>query len=95
MKQLTLLFVTLLTTTAMFAQNNITGRLADDSGQPIAFANVVLKTVTTDSLIRGTTTGEDGSFSIDCGDGTYNLVAPRMWDTKGSASAARRATSVR
>ena len=76
MKQLTLLFVTLFTTTAMFAQNGyITGRLADDSGQPIAFANVVLKTVTTDSLIRGTTTGEDGSFSIDCGDGTYNLVA--------------------
>ena len=54
---------------------NITGRLADDSGQPIAFANVVLKTVTGDSLIRGTVTGEDGAFTIECGDGTYNLVA--------------------
>ena len=54
---------------------NITGRLADDSGQPVAFANVVLKTITTDSLIRGTTTGEDGAFSIECSDGTYNLVA--------------------
>nr|MCR5423842.1 carboxypeptidase-like regulatory domain-containing protein [Bacteroidales bacterium] len=73
-KRILITFALALIGLSLSAQN-ITGRLADDSGQPIAFANVVLKTVTTDSLIRGTTTGEDGSFSIDCGDGTYNLVA--------------------
>ena len=75
MKKLSLAFIFCISSYYLFAQNNITGRLADDGGQPIAFANVVLKTVTTDSLIRGTTTGEDGAFSIECGEGTYNLVA--------------------
>lgn len=56
-------------------QAQITGRLSDDSGQPIAFAYVALKTIATDSLVTGTTTGEDGSFSLACQEGTYNLVA--------------------
>ncbi len=55
-----------------FAQT-ITGRLVDDGGQPIVFANVALYADTV--LQTGTTTGEDGTFSIECGNGTYNLVA--------------------
>lgn len=55
-----------------FAQT-ITGRLTDDNDQPIAFANVALYADTV--LLNGTTTGEDGVFSIECGDGTYRLVA--------------------
>lgn len=51
----------------------ITGRLVDDGGQPIAFVNVALYADTV--LQTGTTTGEDGTFSIECGDGTYRLVA--------------------
>lgn len=51
----------------------ITGRLVDDGRQPIVFANVALYADTV--LQTGTTTGEDGSFSIECGNGTYNLVA--------------------
>ena len=51
----------------------ITGRLVDDGGQPIVFANVALYADTV--LQTGTTTGEDGTFSIECGNGTYNLVA--------------------
>ena len=55
-----------------FAQT-IAGRLVDDSGQPVAYANVALYADTV--LQTGTTTGEDGAFSIPCGDGTYRLVA--------------------
>ncbi len=55
-----------------FAQT-ITGRLVDDSGQPVAYANVALYADTV--LQTGTTTGEDGAFNIPCGDGTYRLVA--------------------
>ena len=55
-----------------FAQT-IAGRLVDDSGQPVAYANVALYADTV--LHTGTTTGEDGAFSIPCGDGTYRLVA--------------------
>ena len=75
MKKISLVFVFCISSYILFAQNTITGRLADDSGEPIAFANVVLKTITTDSLITGTTTGEDGSFSLACQEGIYNLVA--------------------
>ena len=55
-----------------FAQT-IAGRLVDDSGQPVAYANVALYADTV--LQTGSTTGEDGAFSIPCGDGTYRLVA--------------------
>ena len=51
----------------------ITGHLVDDGGQPVAFANVALYADTV--LLGGATTGEDGTFSIPCGEGTYRLVA--------------------
>ena len=76
MKRTTLLFSMLLTAAWLFGQtNHITGRLTDDGGQPIAFATVVLKNIVTDSLVTGTSTGEDGAFSLVCDKGTYNLVA--------------------
>ena len=75
MKKISLAFVFCLSSYILFAQNNITGRLSDDSGQPVSFANVVLKTIANDSLITGTITGEDGFFSLVCKEGTYNLVA--------------------
>lgn len=63
---------------ALAQGGQITGRLADESGQPVAFANVVLKSLATDSIIRGTTTGEEGAFSIACGAETYSLVASNV-----------------
>ena len=51
----------------------ITGRLVDDGGQPVAFASVALYTETV--LRTGTTSSEDGTFSIECGNGTYRLEA--------------------
>ena len=60
----------------LFAQRGlVAGRLADGDGNPVAYANVVLKTATGDSLIGSATTGEDGSFSIAANEGTYYLTA--------------------
>ena len=60
----------------LFAQQGfVAGRLADGDGNPVAYANIVLKTATGDSLIGSTTTGEDGSFSIAANEGTYYLTA--------------------
>lgn len=57
-----------------FAQT-ITGRLVDDGGQPVAFANVVLFAGEPPAHQAGTTTGEDGSFSVEVPNGTYRLEA--------------------
>lgn len=87
----TLIAFFLLIIVSLPLQAQITGRLSDDSGQPIAFANVVLKAIANDSLVTGTTTGEDGSFSLACQEGTYNLVASYV----GFERLAVRCTSVR
>ncbi len=71
----TLIAFFLLIIVSLPLQAQITGRLSDENGQPIVFANVVLKTIANDSLVKGTTTGEDGAFSLACQEGTYNLVA--------------------
>ena len=74
MKRLLFAFIFVISNYLLLAQNSITGRLADDSGNSISFANLVLKNIPSDSLITGTTTSEDGTFSITCEEGTYNLV---------------------
>lgn len=76
MKKLFALIGFLLTGLIVFAQSgSITGRLVDDEGNPIAFANVVLKNIQSDKQLKGTTTDSLGAFSIECGSETYNLVA--------------------
>ena len=75
-KSILLLYALVIANIASIAQSSqISGRLIDEDGQPIAFANVVLKVIDSDSLINGTTSDEEGSFSIECGSATYNLVA--------------------
>ena len=54
---------------------NISGRLADEDNNPVAFANIVLKQVQNDSLVAGLTSDENGSFSVDVKEGRYILTA--------------------
>ena len=54
---------------------NLNGRLADENGEPVAFANIVLKQVQNDSLVAGLTSDENGSFSVDVKEGRYILTA--------------------
>lgn len=50
--------------TQMMAQN-ITGKVMDMKGEPLAFANVVLLNRTDSAFVKGAVSGEDGSFVID------------------------------
>ena len=50
--------------TQMMAQN-ITGKVMDTKGEPLAFANVVLLNRTDSAFVKGAVSGEDGSFVID------------------------------
>ena len=50
--------------TPMMAQN-IIGKVMNTKGEPLAFANVVLLNRTDSAIVKGTESGEDGSFVID------------------------------
>ena len=54
---------------------NISGRLADEDNNPVAFANIVLKQAQNDSLVAGLTSDENGAFSVNVKEGKYILVA--------------------
>lgn len=45
---------------------NFTGTVIDENKQPFAFANVVLLSPNDSTFVAGTTTNDDGTFSIDC-----------------------------
>ncbi|MBQ4008259.1 MAG: carboxypeptidase-like regulatory domain-containing protein, partial [Muribaculaceae bacterium] len=45
---------------------NFTGIVIDENKQPFAFANVVLLSPNDSTFVAGTTTNDDGTFSIDC-----------------------------
>lgn len=63
MQRLLLALATILLTLTAAAQN-IRGRVTDTKGQPVVFANVVLLQAADSSLIEGTTSAEDGTFTI-------------------------------
>ena len=50
--------------TPMMAQN-ITGKVMNTKGEPLAFVNVVLLNRTDSAFVKGAVSGEDGSFAID------------------------------
>ena len=77
MKRLTilLLFVLGMASTLHAQTEQVSGRLVDDNRQPVAFANIVLKHLDGDSILAGTTTDENGTFSLSAMSGTYRLIA--------------------
>jgi len=66
---LTLLFVTLLVTTA-FSQIKLTGKVIDKTKAPLEFANIMLQA--TDTLF-GTSANEQGNFELQAIKGKYAL----------------------
>ncbi len=59
---LTLFFYSTLALTA--SAQDIVGRVVDDKGAPLPYANVVLFTAGDTTFVSGTMTGEDGRFAI-------------------------------
>ena len=42
----------------------VSGKLVDETGQPLPFANVVLLSLPDSAFVSGTISGEDGAFSL-------------------------------
>lgn len=63
-KVLLLIFIFLETTIGLSAQK-ITGKLVDDKKQPLPYANIVLLTIPDSTFVTGTTSAEDGMFSLN------------------------------
>ncbi|MEM6844767.1 MAG: outer membrane beta-barrel family protein [Bacteroidota bacterium] len=60
-----LFFTGLASVTAQNQPIQITGKIVESGGrQPVEYATVVAKTVSDDSMLEGTTTAEDGSFTL-------------------------------
>lgn len=76
-KHLFTLCFLLLSFSCLHAQdsNAITGRLIDENGQAVEFANIFLQLHENDSIIAGSVTDTNGSFSISANEGKYILVA--------------------
>ena len=77
MKKTVILFIWIaIALSSIFAQQKaVTGRLADADGNPIAYANVALRSVAGDSLIGSAVTDGNGAFALTANPGTYHLVA--------------------
>ena len=68
--------VCLSTMSQMMAQN-ISGKIVDAKGEPLAFANVVLLNRQDSTFVNGAVSGENGCFSIDssCSGGILKVTS--------------------
>ncbi|HQW26875.1 MAG TPA: hypothetical protein PLV75_12980, partial [Saprospiraceae bacterium] len=51
------------------AQTTLTGRVSDETHQPVPFANVLLLSSSDSSLVKGGVAGDDGGFTLSTLDG--------------------------
>ena len=63
-KKIPMSFIAVLLPIAAFAAGDWKGKVQDDKGEPIPFANVVVVAKTDSTVLSGTTTAEDGTFNI-------------------------------
>ncbi len=73
-KKMLLTFLCFSAISPMVAQD-ITGKIVDEKGQPLAFANVVLLNRQDSAFVKGVVSGEDGHFVIDspCNNGIIKV----------------------
>lgn len=45
------------------------GKLVDENGRPLAYANVVVLSLPDSAFVTGTVSNEDGAFRLDCPEG--------------------------
>ena len=73
-KKMLLTFLCFSAISPMVAQD-IKGKIVDEKGQPLAFANVVLLNRQDSAFVKGVVSGEDGHFAIDspCNNGIIKV----------------------
>lgn len=81
------LFLILACPTFNVAQTQVHGRIADQSGAPLEFANVLLIQVADSALVKGEISGEDGSYIFhNLSPGTYRCTASMVgFDTQSTS----------
>lgn len=75
-KRTLITFLCFSTITPMMAQD-IKGKIVDEKGEPLAFANVVLLNRQDSAFVKGVVSGEDGHFAIDsaCNNGIIKVTS--------------------
>lgn len=68
MKRLIALFSLAVMAMPALAKEDWRGKVVDESGEPVAYANVVVLSKADSTVVCGTVTGEDGSFNIITGE---------------------------
>ena len=73
-KKMLITFLCFSAISPMMAQD-VKGKIVDEKGQPLAFANVVLLNRQDSAFVKGVVSGEDGHFAIDspCNNGKSRL----------------------
>ncbi|MBR1569145.1 MAG: outer membrane beta-barrel protein [Bacteroidales bacterium] len=64
MKRLTVILVFILSVIPALAKEDWKGRVVDEKGEPVAYANVAVLSKADSTVVCGTVTEEDGTFSI-------------------------------
>lgn len=78
MKKILTLVLQLLLVSVVFSQNSesqITGRLVDENGEPVVFANIALRYSDNDAMMLGTVSDSIGLFHFSANDGKYIITA--------------------
>ena len=75
-KKMLITFLCFSAISPMMAQD-IKGKIVDEKGQPLAFANVVLLNRQDSTFVKGVVSGEDGHFAIDspCNNGIIKVTS--------------------
>ena len=75
-KRTLITFLCFSTITPMMAQD-IKGKIVDEKGEPLAFANVVLLNRQDSAFVKGVVSGEDGHFAFDsaCNNGIIKVTS--------------------
>jgi hypothetical protein len=68
MKRLIALFSLAVMAMPALAKEDWRGKVVDESGEPVAYANVAVLSKADSTVVCGTVTGEDGSFNIITGE---------------------------
>lgn len=79
MKKLCIFFFTLFTTLQLYAQNAVSGRVIDQTGNPLEFVTVTLHRALDSALVKGALTDAAGKYEFtQLKNGSYYVVAAQV-----------------
>ncbi|MCD8312723.1 MAG: outer membrane beta-barrel protein [Bacteroidales bacterium] len=83
-KMLVILISGLMCLSSRLAAQNVTGKVTDEAGEPLAYVSAILRTIPDSTFVNGTETFDDGSFSLDIPSSAIQNTANRSSENDGS-----------